>query len=243
MKTTHHAASVFSAIAACMLAGALSGCANSHKHSSVSSATTTQAQQQAMTPDQALARLTEGNRRFVAGTSLHRDLPAQRASTASGQFPFAVVHSCIDSRTSPEIIFDQGIGDIFAPRLAGNYATADILGGMEFATKLMGARVIVVVGHTECGAVKGACDDVQLGNLTTVMQAIRPAVVEVTDIPGERNSHNKGFLHAVTEENVRLTVAKIRTDSPILRELEGSGQIKIVGAMYDIAAGRVTYLN
>lgn len=203
----------------------------------------TRAEQQAMTPDQAIARLAEGNARFMSGTNQPLDLPAQVGATGSGQYPFAVVLACIDSRSGPELVFDQGLGDIFVPRIAGNYVQSDILGSMEFATKVAGAKAIVVVGHTGCGAVKGACDDVQLGNLTTVIQAIRPAVYAVQNVPGARDSSNDAFVRAVTEENVRLTVEKIRNDSPILRELEASGQIRIVGAMQDITTGEVVFMN
>lgn len=238
------AAQVFSSLA---LGAALLAAGCHHKQhtqpSSAVTATMTQAQQQAMSPAQAIARLQEGNNRFVTGKSLHVDYVAQNATTASGQFPFAVVLACIDSRCAPEIVFDQGLGDVFVPRIAGNYANTDILGSMEFATKVAGARAIVVVGHTRCGAVMGACDNVELGNLTTVIQAIRPAVNQVNNVPGERNSGNTAFVKAVTEENVRLTVAKIRNDSPILRDLESNGQIKIVGAMHDLATGKVTFLN
>ena len=241
MRFAIQARSVCSMLAAIAIAGTLVGCHHSSKAGV--SATMSQAEQQAMTPDQALTRLKEGNERFVHGTSTHFDYPAQREATSHGQHPFAVVHACIDSRSAPELVFDQGIGDLFVPRVAGNYATADILGSMEFATKVAGARLIVVLGHTQCGAVKGACDDVQLGNLTTVIQAIRPAVEGVTNVPGERDSHNPAFVMAATESNVRLTVEKIRSDSPILAELERTGQIRIVGAMLDIGTGRVTYLN
>jgi carbonic anhydrase len=223
---------------------AMPGCA-SHQETRSSQgllSAVTEAQQRAMTPDAALDRLVEGNRRFVSGRSLQRDLTAQRTATASGQHPFAVVLSCIDSRSAPEIVFDQGIGDVFSPRIAGNYSNADILGSMEFATKVAGARVIVVMGHTECGAVKGACDNVQLGNLTTVIQAIRPAVESVQNVPGDRSSSNARFVSAATEMNVRQTVARIRSDSEIIRELERSGQIKVVGAMHDLATGRVALL-
>jgi len=227
------------------VAGGLTGCASmrSGSPSSAVTATMDQNQQQAMTPNQALARLTEGNARFASGASLHRDYIAQKKATAAAQHPFAIVLACIDSRTAPEIIFDQGIGDIFSPRIAGNYSTTDILGSMEFAAKVAGARVIVVVGHTECGAVMGACDNVELGNLTTVMQAIRPAVDQVTNVSGDRNSGNPKFVLAATEMNVRHAVTMIRRDSAILRELETAGQLKIVGAMHDIATGKVTYLN
>jgi carbonic anhydrase len=206
------------------------------------SAPMTQAEQQSMTPDQALARLVDGNKRFTSGKSIHRDYVSEAKAAAGGQYPFATVLSCIDSRSIPEILFDQGIGDLFVPRVAGNYAPTDIVGSIEFATKVAGSKLIVVLGHTECGAVKGACDNVELGNLTTVIQAIRPAVDEVRDIPGDRTSKNKKFLYAVTVTNVRRTVIKLREDSPILREMEDSGQIKIVGAMQDISTGEVTFL-
>jgi carbonic anhydrase len=227
-------------IAVAPLAG-LAGC--STEHSAGLATTIDQRQQRAITPDDGIARLAEGNYRFVKGEGLHRDLTAQRLATASGQFPFAVVLSCIDSRSTPEIVFDQGIGDIFTARIAGNYSTPGLLGSMEFATKIAGAQLIVVMGHTECGAVKGACDDVKLGNLTTVVQAIRPAVESVLDVRGDLNSSNKQFVLAVTEANVRRTVEQIRDNSEILRELERSGQIKIVGAMHDIKTGRVAFLN
>jgi len=225
------------------LAVALSGGCASSRTADGLPGSIDKAQQTAMTSDQALGRLSEGNHRFVAGTELHRDYAAQRQATATGQYPFAVVLSCIDSRSAPEIVFDQGIGDLFVPRIAGNYAQADILGSMEFATKVAGAKLVVVMGHTECGAIKGACDDVQMGNLTTVIKAIRPAVEGVKDVTTDRTSKNKQFVREVTDMNVRLTIEKIRHDSPIMRGLEESGQIKIVGAMYDVATGRVSFLN
>jgi carbonic anhydrase len=202
---------------------------------------TSQSQQQAMTPDQALARLVDGNKRFTAGKSLNRDYVIEAQATSTGQYPFATVLSCIDSRSIPEVVFDQGIGDLFVPRVAGNYAPTDIIGSIEFATKVAGSKLVVVMGHTECGAVKGACDNVELGNLTTVIQAIRPATDDVQDVPGERTSKNKKFVYAVTVANVHRTVAKLRQDSPILRDLEQSGKIKIVGAMHDLATGEVVF--
>jgi carbonic anhydrase len=204
----------------------------------------TKAEQTAITPDAALARLMEGNQRFIHGTPVHRDSIAQAKASASGQYPFAVVLCCIDSRCGPEIVFDQGIGDLFVPRVAGNYAPVDLLGSMEFATKVAGAKLVLVVGHSECGAIKGACDDVKLGNLTTVIQALRPAVEDVKDVPAdERTSKNKRFVQEVCEANVRLTVAHIRAASPILRDLEESGQIKIVGAVQNLATGEVALLK
>lgn len=225
-------------------AASLCGCAShSRSASGPVAGPVTKAEQQAMTPQQALDRLAAGNERFVAGKSMHRNFPEQVRATAPGQFPYAVVLSCMDSRSAPEIIFDQGLGDLFVPRLAGNYVQADMLGGMEFATKVSGARLIVVVGHSACGAVMGACDNVELGNLTTVIQAIRPAVANVQTNSADRSSANPAFVRAVTIENVRLAVAKIRSDSPILRDLEQSGQIKIVGAMHELDTGKVVWLN
>jgi carbonic anhydrase len=219
------------------------GCATTPPQTLPISTTVTKAEQTAMSPDEAIQRLEAGNERFVAGEVLKRDYTAQVKSSSAGQYPFAAVLACLDSRTAPEIVFDQGIGDLFVARVAGNYANADILGSLEFATKVSGAKLIVVLGHTNCGAIKGACDNVEMGNLTTVMQAIRPAADEVTDVPGDRNSKNAQFVYAVTVANVRHTVAHIRSGSPILREMEQAGQIKIVGAMYDIDTGKVTFYD
>jgi carbonic anhydrase len=224
-------------------AAALTGCSSHPVETHAESATLDKATQQAMTPEMAMSRLMQGNQRFVEGTSLRRDFVEQRHATAEHQYPFAIVLACIDSRSGPEIVFDQGIGDLFVPRVAGNYATPDILGSMEYSAKVAGAKLIVVLGHTECGAVKGACDNVEMGNLTTVVQAIRPAVQQVTDPTTDRTSKNHEFVREVAEQNVRLTVQKIRRDSPILREMEEAHQIRIVGAMYDIGTGRVTLLS
>ena len=154
-----------------MMAG-LIGCAGGTTPPAAVSTTIDKAEQSAITPDDALTRLKDGNQRFASGDSLRRDFPAQVKATSSGQYPFAAVLSCMDSRTSPEIVFDQGIGDLFVVRIAGNYAQPDIMGSLEYATKVAGAKLVVVMGHTECGAIKGACDGVQMGNLTTVMQAL-----------------------------------------------------------------------
>jgi carbonic anhydrase len=201
------------------------------------------AAQTSVTPDAALTMLVEGNKRFVGGQSRQRDSLAQVKATAKGQYPYAVVLSCIDSRLPPEVIFDQGVGDIFVARVAGNYAPVDMLGSMEFATKVAGAKLVVVLGHTECGAVKGACDDVELGNLTTVIQAIRPAVEEVKGVDGPRTSKNPPFVLAATVSNVRRTIAVIRARSEILREMEQAGEIRIVGGMFDMQSGEVTLLK
>ncbi len=217
------------------------------------------AAQSAITPDAALALLKEGNARFVSGASLRRDYPAQIRATGMGQYPFAAVLSCLDSRSTPEFVFDQGIGDLFVARVAGNYATVDIAGSLEFATQVAGAKLIVVLGHTDCGAIKGACDDVKLGNLTTVIQALRPAVADarkdvLRDLANDSkgitrepkpdfSSKNKLFVRRVTEANVRRTVAKLRADSPVLHELEQAGKIKIVGALQDVSSGVVTFYD
>ena len=196
--------------------------------------------QDALTPAAALNLLREGNERFRAGKMANRDLLRQVKDTSGGQWPFAVVLSCIDSRTSSELVFDQGIGDIFNARIAGNFVNEDILGSMEFACKLAGSKLVVVLGHTHCGAVKGACDGARLGNLSRLIEKLEPTV-EATDLPnsGERNSSNAEFVQAVAVNNVHNTIAEIRRRSSVLQELESSGAIGIVGGMYDIGTGEV----
>ena len=196
-----------------------------------------------ISPVQAIDLLKEGNERFQTNKAVERDLLGQVADTGSGQYPFATILSCIDSRVSSELIFDQGIGDIFSARVAGNFINEDILGSMEFACKLAGTKVVVVLGHTACGAVKGACDDAKLGNLTALISKIKPAVeavIEPTDA-SLRNSSNIDFVNTVAEKNVHLTIDNIRAQSPVLKEMEDEGTIKIVGAMYDIHTGIVTF--
>lgn len=205
--------------------------------------TTTQAEQQALTPDQVLSRLKEGHTRFMAGESIVHDYPSQVKITGEGQFPMATILSCIDSRTAPELIFDLALGDAFSPRIAGNFVNEDILGSMEFASKAAGSKLIVVLGHTACGAVKGSCDDVKLGNLTGLLGKIRPAVEATSNTGGDdRSSKNALFVDAVAHTNVKATVEDIRTRSPVLAEMEANGEIKIVGAMYNVATGDVTFL-
>lgn len=170
-----------------------------------------------------------------------RDLTSQVADTATGQFPFACVLGCIDSRVPSELVFDQGIGDIFNVRIAGNFVNTDILGSMEFACKVAGSKVILVLGHSSCGAVKGACDGVELGNLTAMLSNFDP-VLQAVQYDGERNASNTEFVNLVTEENVHATVAKIKTDSPVLNEMYTAGEIDIVGAIYDVASGEVKFL-
>jgi carbonic anhydrase len=199
--------------------------------------------QASISPEMAIQLLKEGNHRFVENKEVSRDLLNQVKDTSTGQFPFATILSCIDSRVSSELIFDQGIGDIFSARVAGNFVNEDILGSMEFACKLAGTKVVVVLGHTACGAVKGACDDAKLGNLTALLSKIKPAVnavAEPTDT-SLRNSSNINFVNAVAEKNVHMTIDNIRSQSSVLKEMEELGAIKIVGAMYDIKDGSVSF--
>lgn len=203
--------------------------------------TQTKDSQAAITPAIAKQKLVDGNARFVAGKSLERDYVAQVKQTGAGQFPFAVVLGCIDSRVPPELVFDLGIGDIFAPRIAGNFVNTDILGSMEFATAVAGARLIVVLGHTKCGAVKGACDGVELGNLTQTLSNISPAVYATTT-SGERSSKNDEFVEAVARKNVELTVQNILDRSTVIRDLVASGKLEVVGAVHDVTTGKVDFL-
>ncbi len=198
----------------------------------------------AMTPAMALNELKEGNTRFIHKNQATRDLIQQVEATTTGQFPFATVLSCIDSRVSAELVFDQGVGDIFSARVAGNIVNEDILGSMEFASKLAGAKLIVVLGHTSCGAVKGAVDNAELGNLTALVSKIQPAVQAIAT-PSDatsRTSKNLAFVDTVATENVKLVMDQIRKDSEVLNKLEENNEIKIVGAMYDVANGKVSFL-
>jgi carbonic anhydrase len=197
--------------------------------------------QAAITPAKALEMLKQGNERFVGGKSIERDYLAQVKQTSKGQFPFAAVVSCLDSRIPPAIVFDRGIGDLFVARVAGNFVNDDILGSLEFATKLAGAKLIVVMGHTECGAVKGACDAAQLGLLTATLANINPAVKAVQGDYTPRSSQNAEFVQAVTEMNVLLTMQTLRDRSVVLREMIDKGEIGLVGAMYDVSSGRVIF--
>ena len=199
--------------------------------------------QEAMSPDAALKALKDGNKRFVTSTQVSRDLMQQVADTSAGQYPFATVLHCIDSRVSAEHVFDQGIGDLFSIRIAGNFVNEDILGSMEFACKLAGTKVLVVLGHTACGAVKGACDHARMGNLTALINKIEPAVdaVELPVDESMRNSSNIGFVNSVASKNVEMTLSNIRNKSEILNQMEASGDLIIIGGMYDIADGKVTF--
>ncbi len=205
----------------------------------------TQETQAAITPQTALELLKEGNQRFQKKHMANRDLLDQVSDTKGGQFPFATILSCIDSRVSSELIFDQGIGDIFSARVAGNFVNEDILGSMEFACKLAGTKLVVVLGHTACGAVKGACDDAKLGNLTALLSKIKPAVAAVAEPtdPAERTSKNIDFVNEVAVKNVNLTIENIKNESEVLREMEANNEIKIIGGMYDISNGSVTFFE
>lgn len=202
----------------------------------------TKERQATVTPESALGMLKEGNARFVSGEMLSRDLTQQVKATGAAQYPHASVLSCIDSRSGPELVFDQGIGDIFASRVAGNIVNEDILGSLEYASRVAGSRLVVVLGHTSCGAVKGACDNVKLGNLTPLVGRLR-SVVNSVEHAGDRSSANHEFVDLVAEANVKDVVGDIRERSQILAEMEKSGAIKIVGAMLNVSTGRVTFLE
>lgn len=203
--------------------------------------TLTKEMQAAITPSKALELLKEGNLRFVSNLKINRNLLQQANETSDGQHPFAVILSCIDSRTSAELIFDQGLGDIFSVRIAGNIINEDILGSMEFGCKVAGSKIIVVLGHTKCGAVKGACDHVEMGNLTALLTKIRPAVDDETQTRENRNSGNAAFVENVSVINVKRTVSSIMQRSPILKEMIENGEIGIVGGSHDITTGEVTF--
>lgn len=197
--------------------------------------------QSSITPAMALEILQEGNKRFINNLKINRNLLQQVNETRDGQWPFAVILSCIDSRTSTELIFDQGLGDIFSIRIAGNIVNEDILGSMEFACKVAGSKFILVLGHTKCGAVKGACDHVEMGNLTTLLSKLQPAVEAETITREKRNSSNSEFVENVASLNVRLTVNEIMKRSPVLKEMIEKGEIGIGGAMYNVETGVVTF--
>lgn len=204
----------------------------------------TAAQQKALTPQAVLDDLMAGNQRYASGKLSAPDVAKRIEATSGGQFPKAYILSCVDSRVPVEQVFDQGIGDVFVGRVAGNIESDDQLGSIEFATKVAGAKLVLVLGHEACGAVKGACDGVEMGNLTTLLDEIEPAVKAVEGFEDEqRNSKNKEFVEAVVEQNVRLTVADLRKRSPILAEMENKGQIMIVGGLYSLHHGKVTLLE
>ena len=203
--------------------------------------TLTKEMQDEITPAMAIELLKEGNKRFVNNLKVNRNLLQQANETSDGQHPFAVILSCIDSRTSAELIFDQGLGDVFSIRIAGNIINEDILGSMEFGCKVAGSKIIVVLGHTKCGAVKGACDHVEMGNLTALLSKIQPAVYDEKTVTENRNSGNKDFVEKVASINVKRSVNSIIERSPILKEMIEAGQIAVIGGNHDITTGLVTF--
>ena len=205
--------------------------------------TLTKEMQNAISPSKALDLLKDGNRRFVNNLKINRNLLQQANETSDGQHPFAVILSCIDSRTSAELIFDQGLGDVFSVRIAGNIVNEDILGSMEFGCKVAGAKIIVVLGHTKCGAIKGACDNVELGNLTSLISKIKPAVDQETVTSNNRTSSNASFVENVAELNVSLSVKNILLKSPIIAEMVKNEEITIVGGVHDISSGEVKFFE
>ncbi len=202
----------------------------------------TKEQQERLTPSAVLAMLKEGNRRFVAGEVTIRNHRAQIRKAVLSQYPKAIILSCVDSRVPVEDVFDRGIGDLFVARVAGNFVNTDILGSMEFACRVSGAKLILVLGHEHCGAIKSAISNVKLGNITQMLTNLQPAVAASRHFEGEQTSDNPEFVHQVTEHNVRLNIERIRQDSPILRELEENGQLLICGAVYDMDNGEVVFL-
>ncbi len=193
-------------------------------------------------PLQALEYLKEGNKRFLQGKTLSRDFLKQVKETSTAQFPYATILSCMDSRTPSEIIFDQGLGDIFNIRIAGNIADDDIIGSMEFGSKVVGSKLILVMGHSDCGAIKGAIDNVQLGKLSGLLEKIKPAISSVK-ADEERNSNNKTFVDMVTKENVLMALKLIRNRSAILKEMEDKGELKIIGGIYNTSTGEVEFFE
>ena len=200
-------------------------------------------QQAALTPEEVIEILKEGNERFISNDLTVRDNSAQVRASTNAQYPKAIILSCVDSRVPVEDVFDRGIGDIFVARVAGNFVNEDILGSMEFACKVSGSKLILVMGHEHCGAVKAAIDDVELGNITPMLTKIKPAVEMNAEYKGEKTSKNPEFVHKVCESNVNHTIEQVRLRSPILKEMEDNGEIMIVGAIYDMDTGKVEFMN
>lgn len=202
----------------------------------------TKQEQEALTPDEVVKDLMEGNKRYTSDKFHSRDHNAMKASAVGGQYPKAVVLSCVDSRVPVETVLDQGIGDVFVARVAGNFENTDILGSMEYACKVAGSKLVFVLGHESCGAVSAACDGVELGNITHLLSNIKPAVKAV-ETDGKRDSSNKDFVHKVVQKNVELTMDRVREKSSILKSMEEKGEIKIVGGVYSLQTGEVELLS
>lgn len=214
------------------------------KSSYINHSVLTKEQQQALTPDEVLKQFKEGNERFKkSDVTIRKHSDIIRKAATGGQYPEAMVLSCVDSRVPVEDVFDQGIGDVFVGRVAGNFVNTDLLGSMEFACKVAGAKLIIVMGHQHCGAVKGAIDDVKLGNITAMIQNIKPAIAMSQNFQGEKSSKNEAYVKLVAENNVRNTIAQIRAKSEILRTMEEKGEIKIVGAFYMLHTGELQLLE
>ena len=205
--------------------------------------TITKEMQHKITPQQAVELLQQGNQRFIQNLRFNRNFLQQMNETAEGQYPFATILSCIDSRTPAELIFDQGLGDIFSVRIAGNIVNDDILGSMEFACKVAGSKLIVVLGHTSCGAIKGACDKAELGHLTGLLQKIEPAISEETSTQSDREGSNLAFVNRVARLNVKISMNEITQRSGVLKELIEAGQVALVGGLYDVASGEVDFFE
>ena len=199
--------------------------------------------QEEITPEQIIQGLKEGNERYVNNNLTPRDLQSQVKATASGQFPEAIIISCVDSRVPVEHVFDKGVGDIFVARVAGNFSNEDILGSSEFATAVAGSKVVVVMGHESCGAVKAAIDGVEMGNITAMLDKIEPAIEMTQNFDGEQSTSNNDYVTEVVNNNVINTIAEMRENSPIIAELERNGEVVIAGAFYDLDTGRVTFLD
>ncbi|HYW62486.1 MAG TPA: carbonic anhydrase [Bradyrhizobium sp.] len=224
------------------LAAALPFASAAHAQPSGECAVFTPERQKATAPDEAIARLKDGNARFMAGKPVNCDLMAQVKQTASNQSPFAAIVGCIDSRVPPELVFDQSIGDVFCARVAGNCVNTDIIGSLEYSTKVAGAKTIVVLGHNSCGAIKSAVDDVKLGSITALLRNFRPALATLKPSDGHRDSHNNPLVQKVAEANARLTAASLPKRSRIIKTLVDSGELKIAAAMHDITTGQVSWL-
>ena len=235
MITRRHFVSTLPLLAATLSTGA--------RAAATECAVFTRERQKATSPDDALRMLKEGNERFVTGKTVNCDLMAQVRETASGQAPFAAVVGCIDSRVPPEIVFDQQIGDMFCARVAGNFVNLDIIGSLEFATKLAGTPLIVVLGHSECGAIKGAVDGAKLGNLTAMLQHFNPAIAASKSVSGDHNSKNKTYVQAVADANAKIAAKDLTAKSKVIRELVEKKQLRIVSAMNEISTGRVTFFD
>ena len=225
------------------LAGGLTFAATAVHAQSLECAVFTPDRQKSTAPDDAIARLKAGNERFTSGKSVNCDLMAQVKQTASNQSPYAAIVGCIDSRVPPELVFDQRIGDVFCARVAGNIVNTDIVGSLEYSTKVSGAKAIVILGHNFCGAIKSAVDDVKLGNITALLKNFKPALATLNKADGHRDSHNDPLVQKVAEANARLTAASLTKRSPIIKALVDAKELKIAAAMHDITTGKVTWLS